>query len=146
MKSLFMVFLFSVFFACGRVDLVSPSTPSQAPDTATSTGTGVATAAAAAPAPAPAPAVVVNNTINNTQNGAPAPAAAPAPTSHPGLIAKGDTEAAVETILGLPANVAICGRDTTGWWYENTYCVGFANGTADYQYNVPAAKLYLPSW
>ena len=154
MKATLFMFLVLATFACGGIEVVQPSKPATigVTDTATGTATGTSsatgtqTATAAATAPAATPQVVVNNTIDNTQNNAPATApAAPATTAHQGLIAKGDSEAEVQAVLGTPSSIMECNSDQTGWWY-GMYCVGFEGGTVASQYEVPADKLYLPSW
>ena len=156
MKPTLLAFLVLALFACGGVEVVQPK-PSTVSMTGTDTGTETATSSApataidttaTATASAATPTVVVNNNIDNTQNngGAPATAAATSTASaHPGQIAKGDTEAEVQAVLGTPMSVMMCNSDATGWWY-NGYCVGFENGVVASQYEVPAVKLYLPSW
>lgn len=143
MKSTLLAFF--LLSACGGVEVQQPKPATVGMDTATATATATATGTATATAASTAPEVVVNNEINNTQNNgettAPATAAA-----HAGLIAKGDPEAQVQAVLGAPSSVMACNTDQTGWWYSAGYCVGFEGGDVSSQYNVPADKLYLPSW
>jgi hypothetical protein len=133
----------SLLWACGGIEVAQPkptTVNTAATDTSTATATGSATSTA--------PQVVVNNNINNTQNNgtdtSTATAAAVA-TAHPGLIAKGDTEAEVQAVLGTPTMLQPCNGETTGWWFSY-YCIGFTNGVASTQFDVPGDKLYLPSW